>query len=259
MLIDWFTVLAQIVNFLLLVYLLKRFLYGRVLRAMEERQRKIAAEFDAAKQAQSEAEAEKETYRKKNAELSERRKTMLDESRDEAEKEKSALMEEARAEVEELRARWGDSLQQEKSEFLKQLRQRTAQEVVHISRKALQSLGNVTLEQAVTEVFLDKIESLEQEGWAALRGAFHEEGKQSLKIRSGFPQAEQQRQRIREAIYRRLPESLEIQFETTEGVEWGIELRAGGHRIVWTLEDYLDDLEDKVSAELNRETGWVSA
>ena len=38
--IDWFTLLAQIVNFLLLVWLLKHFLYGRVVRAMDEREAK---------------------------------------------------------------------------------------------------------------------------------------------------------------------------------------------------------------------------
>ena len=41
--IDWLTVVAQIVNFLVLVYLLKRFLYGPILQAMDDRQAGIAA------------------------------------------------------------------------------------------------------------------------------------------------------------------------------------------------------------------------
>ena len=44
MLIDWFTVAAQIVNFLILVYLLKRFLYGPLIRAMDAREKRIADE-----------------------------------------------------------------------------------------------------------------------------------------------------------------------------------------------------------------------
>ena len=43
MLIDWFTVVAQIVNFLVLVALMKHFLYGRLLRAIDEREAGIAA------------------------------------------------------------------------------------------------------------------------------------------------------------------------------------------------------------------------
>ena len=42
MLINWFTVLAQIINFLILVFLLKRFLYKPILRAMAEREEKMA-------------------------------------------------------------------------------------------------------------------------------------------------------------------------------------------------------------------------
>ncbi len=40
MLIDWFTIIAQIINFLVLVALLKYFLYGRILQAMDRRRMK---------------------------------------------------------------------------------------------------------------------------------------------------------------------------------------------------------------------------
>lgn len=40
MLIDWFTVIAELVNFLILVWLLKRFLYEPVLKAIDEREKK---------------------------------------------------------------------------------------------------------------------------------------------------------------------------------------------------------------------------
>ena len=43
MLIDWFTVLAQIVNFLILVALMKRFLYGPLIAAIDAREQSIAA------------------------------------------------------------------------------------------------------------------------------------------------------------------------------------------------------------------------
>ncbi|HMR03616.1 MAG TPA: F0F1 ATP synthase subunit B, partial [Candidatus Competibacter phosphatis] len=54
--IDWFTVAAQIVNFLLLVWLLKRFLYRPVLDAMAARQQKIAAALEEAQAKTQQAE-----------------------------------------------------------------------------------------------------------------------------------------------------------------------------------------------------------
>ena len=44
MLIDWFTVGAQALNFLILVWLLKRFLYKPILHAIDEREKRIAKE-----------------------------------------------------------------------------------------------------------------------------------------------------------------------------------------------------------------------
>ena len=44
MLINPFTVLAQLVNFLILVWLLKRFLYKPILHAIDEREKGIAAQ-----------------------------------------------------------------------------------------------------------------------------------------------------------------------------------------------------------------------
>ena len=54
MLIDWFTVGAQVVNFLILVWLLKRFLYRPILDAIDAREKRIArvlADTDAKKAA----------------------------------------------------------------------------------------------------------------------------------------------------------------------------------------------------------------
>jgi len=38
MLIDWFTVVAQVINFLILVWLMKRFLYKPILNAIAARE-----------------------------------------------------------------------------------------------------------------------------------------------------------------------------------------------------------------------------
>ena len=62
MAIDWITVGAQIANFLVLVYLLKRFLYGPIVRAMERREQTIAARLDDAHSQAAAAAREKELY-----------------------------------------------------------------------------------------------------------------------------------------------------------------------------------------------------
>ena len=62
MLIDWFTVIAQIINFLVLLLLLRRFLYKPILNAMEERERKVAERLESARQERVRAEEERARY-----------------------------------------------------------------------------------------------------------------------------------------------------------------------------------------------------
>ena len=53
--IDWFVFFAQIVNFLILLFLLKKFLYGRIINAMDAREAKIAAIFAEAEECRQKA------------------------------------------------------------------------------------------------------------------------------------------------------------------------------------------------------------
>ncbi len=65
MLIDWFTVVAQALNFLILVWLLKRFLYKPILNALDAREKRIAAELADADARKAEARQEREVQTQK--------------------------------------------------------------------------------------------------------------------------------------------------------------------------------------------------
>ncbi len=103
MLIDWFTVAAQIINFLILVGLLKHFLYDRIIRAREEREGRIRARLDEAEKKEKESDAEAEKYRRKNIEIEEKRKGILEKARERLKTSEKELTQKARQEVENLR------------------------------------------------------------------------------------------------------------------------------------------------------------
>ena len=67
--INWFTVIAQVINFLMLVWLLKKFLYKPILDAVNEREKKIT---DQLKDAD-----DKKLLLKKNRMISKRRTKIL--------------------------------------------------------------------------------------------------------------------------------------------------------------------------------------
>ena len=77
MLIDWFTVGAQALNFLILVWLLKRFLYEPILRAIDAREKRIATELADADAKKAEAQKERDEFQQKNGEFDRQRAALL--------------------------------------------------------------------------------------------------------------------------------------------------------------------------------------
>ncbi len=96
MLIDWFTVGAQALNFIVLVWLLKRFLYKPILQAVDAREKRIAKELADARAKMAEAEKLRDEFEHKNIEFGSQRATLLGKATDEATSERRRLLEDAR-------------------------------------------------------------------------------------------------------------------------------------------------------------------
>ena len=118
--VNWFTVAAQIVNFLILVWLLKKFLYKPVLTAMSNRQQKVQDELEQAAKLAETAEKEKKRYLALQEEARNRGKEELLQARREADALRKKLFQEVESEAEAARVRRQDELSREKSLFLKQ-------------------------------------------------------------------------------------------------------------------------------------------
>src|SRR4051812_42300477 len=97
MLIDWFTVAAQTLNFVVLIGLLRRFLYRPILQAIDAREKRIAAELALAAGKKAEAQLERDEFLHKNEALERERGALLRRATEEAGAEGQRLTEAARA------------------------------------------------------------------------------------------------------------------------------------------------------------------
>ncbi|GAI08114.1 unnamed protein product, partial [marine sediment metagenome] len=101
MLIDSFTVIAQIINFLILVYLLKRFLFNRIIKIMDEREMQITGRMQDAEAAKEEAQKELEEQRRIREELQQKWNEMLAQAKKDAQKKREELVRVAREKIDE--------------------------------------------------------------------------------------------------------------------------------------------------------------
>ena len=246
MLINWFTVAAQIVNFLILVALLKHFLYGPIVAAMTAREGRIAAQLTEARQKRQEAEQEEASLRQQIREIAAQRQEMLTEAGRQAEAHKQELFSQARQEVGQIRQKWAVALRREQETFLQNLKQRLAQEVVAISRRALKELGNQELEQRLTEVFLDRLRLLPPEEQAAIKESVQETGGELL-ITTAFELSEETRQKIAAQVQEQFGQGLALRFATSGELLAGLELLTSSRKLAWSLGSFLDTLEEDLS------------
>ena len=103
MLINWFTVIAQAINFLILVWLLKRFLYKPILHAIDEREKGIATQLAEAEAKKAEAQKERDDFQHKNEAFDQERSALLKKATDEANAERQRLLDQARKDADALR------------------------------------------------------------------------------------------------------------------------------------------------------------
>ena len=253
MLIDWFTVIAQILNFLVLVALLKYFLYGRIIRAMDEREQKIATRLAEAEQQQKEAEREAASYHRQQQELAEQHEQLLAQARAEADQRRQELVQQVRAEVDRLQTQWRQAIQRDQTMFLQELRRRAAAQIVMTMRRILADLANEDLEQRVAEVFLERLQQVSRERPETIRTLLHR-AEDPLVVQSAFDLPERIQRKIKQALRSYVAESAEIRFETVPEMVCGIALARGGQKVGWSVTQYLADLEEHVSALLEEAT-----
>lgn len=249
MLIDWFTVIAQVVNFLILVWLLKRFLYRPILDAIDAREKRIALALADADAKTAEAEKERDAFRHKNEEFDQQRAALLSQATAEAKAERLRLLDAAREESDGLRAKRQEALTSEQQSLREALARRTQEEVFAIARKALADLAGATLEARMADVFLRRLRELDDAAMAGLRSAF-KASSSPLLVRTAFELPPPHRATIETALRETLGTEMQIQFETAPDLVSGIEISANGHKVAWSIADYLASLGKGIDALL---------
>jgi len=250
--IDWFVFLAQIFNFLLLMYLLKRFLYGRIIKAMDDREAKITARFAEADELKTKAEEEALLYEKRNQSLNEKKETLLNEATLAAEAKRKELMEKVRVEVDAVKARWQDMLVREQDAFFYDLRQRAAKQLYATARKALSDLADADLEERIVEEFLRRVKDLDEEKSAQLRKAISGGGNR-VTIQSAFGISAPWQTQIEEVLKKQITNGFTIRYLQEPDIVSGIEMRVNGHKIAWSLNEYLETLVESLTETLQKE------
>ncbi len=246
MLIDWFTVGAQVVNFIILVWLMKRFLFKPILAAVEAREKHIASELKDAKAKQTEAKQERDEFQQKNEEFDNQRADLLAKATAEAATEHDRLMLEARKSADEQSTKRQELLAKEAHNLNERLGKKAKEEVFAITRKLLLDLADTQLEERMCDVFVRRLSEMDAKAKSQLSESLNSTDNQGS-VRSTFGLSKEQRETIQEALNATLDATIPLTFESKPDLISGIELTMNGQKLSWSIDNYLTSLVQNVT------------
>lgn len=253
--IDWFTIAAQVFNFILLVWLMRHFLYKPILKVIDEREKRIAAELENAEKKKAEAQKEYNEFQQKNEEFDQHRNELLGKAKNEAHALSQELFDEVRNTAETLRSKQRESLRNETISLHQEIVLRTQQEVFAIARKTLMDLADVSLEELASAVFVSRLAEMDNHAKAEITAI--KDTSNSVLVRSAFDLPQKQRTAIQNSLNETFSAEINLQFETTPGFIAGIELNVNGYKVAWSIAEYLSSMEKSIDSILGENENGV--
>jgi F-type H+-transporting ATPase subunit b len=236
--INWFTVLAQLLNFALLVWLMRRFLYAPILAAMDQREKKISAQLKAAKTQKDEAKAAHDELTKKTEAFDAQKQALLTAATADAETQRQQLLAAARQEADDQRAKQQKALQESQATQQADLARQTRQTVFAVAKKALADLASVSLEAQAVDVFVQRLHALNDDDKQPLVAAF-QANKKPMQVQSASALTPKQQATIKTTLVALLGAAPDLEFTANPALISGISLSANGFKLAWDVADYL--------------------
>jgi F-type H+-transporting ATPase subunit b len=242
---DWTTLLLEIMNFLILIWLLKRFLYRPVLAVVEQRQAGIAATLEQAQQVRQSALALQQQYEARmadwQAEAAEARQQLQMELAHEQAQQRQALQETWAQEAEKQRV----MLQNQLSRLQREITEQALKMAARFASRLLTPLADAHLESGLIQLFCDEVthwpEPQREEFLQRFRqgNGYHLSAQQSngqappvaIVVRSRYALEPEQAQCLHDTLQTLLQEPVHLEHQLDERLMAGLCLACGN----WTL------------------------
>ncbi len=251
--INWFTVIAQVINFLILVWLLKKFLYKPILNAIDEREKKIRDQLKDADDKKAVAQKEQDDFKKKNEDFDQQKKELMGKAVADANTQKQQLMDAAKKEADDLRTKMEKATKEKQENDNLQVTEKIQHQVFAITRKALTDIASISLEEQSVNTFVKHLTALKDDEKKQLIDTFKANANTIL-VRSAFDLSAKQQGEINNEVNILLSADAHLQFKTTPEIISGIELSTNGYKLSWSFSEYLNSFEKNIAETMKENT-----
>ena len=255
--IDFFTLIAQIINLLILLFLLRKFLYLPILKVLEERKALLENEYKVAEIARKKAELLEKSAQKVYAEIEIEKQKIVAQSHEKADVLEQKLTAEAELEFKKARQKWKDKLVSEQSTFDLALQNLIAEYFQKFATGALDQMADISLNELFLNKLMQKISAQKQDKKSEFVRDFL--NSDEFELVSAENLDAKTKQHFKDFIQKEfmLKEDLKINFSTDKNLICGVVLKNKEQMIEWNLAEYISEfsnnLNTAVSSLINKE------
>jgi len=236
--LDWSTFLLEIGNFLILIWILKRFLYRPVKQAIETRRQHVAAALAEAEAAHAEAEQARADYEARRKDLERERSEARAELERTMTAEREQRLAELREELQSERDKANVLAQREHAEVARDQQQAALKLAAAFASKLLGAAASPAMEARLVDLVLQQLPDLPESQQLALSTAA-DTGGAKVRVQSAYPLDETRRAALAHALGQAAGRDLDCVFTEDPALIAGVQIDAGAMLIGANLRDEL--------------------
>lgn len=236
--LNWSTILLEIINFLVLVWILKRFLYRPVLNIIEKRRADIDQTLNDAKKMHADATALQQQYEGRLVDWEQEKQHEREKLQHELQQERTKLFDQLKLDL---------TNERKKAEIIQQRQQTTQQQ--HYQEKAvnqgarfaskiLRDLATPELQQQLFLLMIKQLSHLPEERLSSLRQTCSQPMEQ-ISVNSAFPLNNDQKTQLQNALWKFCESSIPINYEQNNDLLAGLRISLGSWVLRMNLQDEL--------------------
>jgi len=234
--LNWSTFLLEIINFLVLVWILKRFLYRPILSVLEERRKKIEQSLNEATNQHTQAIALEQQY-KERLDTWEHEKLQLREAlQQEIQNERTQKLEQLQTELGCEREKSAVIEQHQQAEILRQYQQKAHEQGARFATRLFNAVASKELESRLFDLLIETFDNMDEDRQLSLLDAC-KTSSDAITVISAYTLSETQRQQLEQKICTVQEQTVTFKYLQDEKLLAGLRIVIGA----WILRINLQD------------------
>jgi F-type H+-transporting ATPase subunit b len=229
--LNWSTFALEIFNFLVLVWILKRFLYKPVLNVITQRRATIENQLAEAKQLHADSDALKEQYEHRLADWEQERQKAMDKLMHELEENRLHQLENLKAELAQEEEKNRVARSRQDKQLIREIELRALQQGAEFASRLLAEAAGPELENRLFDLLLDGLSVIPADQISNLSNKWGE-SPESILVTSAYPLTDDKQHQFENALTEATGLSAPVHYEQDAKLLAGLNITIGA----WVLQ-----------------------